>query len=72
MLDMPPATDNEIVEAYATYMARYMPGRINDWSKPIGEGDLAKLTECFRRLRLYVEEPGNRANWYNQPPFVST
>lgn len=71
MLDLPPASDAAIIDAFATYMARYMPGRLNDWSKPISEEDLTKLTECFRRLRLYVEEPGCRTNWYNAPPFVS-
>ena len=71
MLDLPAPSDEEIVEAFAVYMARYMPGRINDWSRPIEEGELERYSDCFRALRAYVEVPANRANWYNEPPFVS-
>jgi len=71
MLELPPPSDEEIVEAYAVYMARYMPGRINDWTRPIEEDELARLADCFRALRAYVGTPGNRANWYKQPPFVN-
>jgi len=71
MLDMPPPSDEDIVVAFATYIARYMPGRINDWSKPIEEEELARLTECFSKLRAFVDKPGNRANWYSMPPFLS-
>jgi hypothetical protein len=71
MLDVPPSTDEEIVEAYAAYMARYMPGRINDWGRPIEPDELDRLADCFRALRSYLDDPVTRANWYNQPPFVS-
>lgn len=69
MLELPPPSDDEIVEAYAAYMARYMPGRINDWSRPIAEDELQRLSDCFRSLRSYIELPENRENWYNQPKF---
>jgi hypothetical protein len=69
MLELPPPADEEIVEAFAAYMSRYLPGRINDWQRPIDEDELARLAECFRALRSYVENPANRANWYAQPPF---
>ena len=71
MLELPPPSDEEIVKAFAAYMARYMPGRINDWHRPIEEGELERFCDCFRALRSYVEVPTNRANWYNEPPFVS-
>jgi hypothetical protein len=70
MLARSPASDAMIIDAFATYMARYMPGRINDWSKPIEEEALANLTKCFQRLRQYLKEPGRRANWYSEPPFA--
>ena len=69
MLDAPPPSDEEIVEALAAYMARYMPGRINDWNRPIEKDELERLSDCFQALRYYVEVPANRANWYNQPIF---
>ncbi len=71
MLELPPPSDEEIVEAFAAYMARYMPGRINNWSRPIEEDELERLSDCFRALRSYLEVPTNRANWYKEPPFVS-
>ena len=71
LLDLSPPSDDEIVEAYATYMARYMPGRINDWSRPVEADESERLANCFRALRAYVEVPDNRANWYKVPPFVS-
>lgn len=70
MLDLPPPTDEEILEAYAAYMARYMPGRINDWGRPIEPDELNRLANCFHALRSYLDDPINRANWYNQPPSV--
>lgn len=69
MLDQTPPTDEEVVEAYAAYMARYMPGRINDWNRPITTDDLARLAECFIQLRTFIEIPDHRMNYYNQPPF---
>jgi hypothetical protein len=70
MLELPPPTEEEVVEAYSAYMARYMPGRINDWNRPIESDELDRLADCFRALRSYLENPLTRGNWYNQPPFV--
>jgi hypothetical protein len=69
MLDLPPPEDEEILEAFAAYTARYMPGRINDWKLPMREEEFDKLADCFRALQSYVELPVNRETWYNQPPF---
>jgi capsule polysaccharide modification protein KpsS len=69
MLDQSPPTDNEIAEAYAAYMARYMPGRINDWSRRFTEDELQRLTDCFMALASYVSEPANRQNWYKSAHF---
>lgn len=71
MLNLSAPTDDETVEAYAAYMARYMPGRINDWGLPIEKEQLDKYADTFLALRTYVENPVNRANWYNQLPFVN-
>lgn len=69
MLDQSPATDDEIIEAYAAYIARYMPGRINDWTRPITENESELLADCFRALASYVCEPDRRMNWYKTEPF---
>ena len=71
MLDFSPASDAAIIDAFAAYMARYMLGRVNDWSKAINKEDLANLAECFRKLQLYVEKPGIQVNWYKTFPFVN-
>jgi hypothetical protein len=71
MLERPAPGDEEIVEAFAVHMARYMPGRINDWSRPIEQEELGHLVNCFCALRSHLEDPFKRANWYNQPPFVT-
>lgn len=70
MLEMPPPSSEEIVQAFAAYMARYMPGRINDWGRPIEEDELMRLVDCFHALRSYLSIPGNYENWYRQPPFI--
>jgi len=70
MLDQPPPNDDEIVDAYAAYIARYMPGRINDWDRPIEPEQLDQLADCFGALRSYCNDPVSGANWYNQRPFV--
>ena len=69
MLDKPQATDNEILEAYANYMARYMPGRINDWGRSIEPEDQNRYANCFRALLAYLQEPEKRVNWYCTTPF---
>ena len=70
MLEIPAPRDEEIVEAFTAYLARYMPGRVNDWSKPIDAAGIDHLASCFAALRSYVEAPGNRDAWYAQPPFT--
>jgi len=69
MLALLPPTDEEIVEAYAAHMARYMPGRINDWNRSIEPEALGNLVDCFRALRAYVDDPTVRSGWYDRPPF---
>jgi hypothetical protein len=69
MLELSVAGDDEIVEAYAAHMARYMPGRINDWGRPIEPDALDQFANCFGALRSYLAAPGVRASWYSQPPF---
>lgn len=70
MLELRPPTDEEIVNAYATYMARYLPGRINDWGRPIMQDELDRLTDCFLALCTYVNDTVNRDTWYNRAPFI--
>lgn len=64
MLEMPAPSDEEIVVAFATYMSRYMPGRLNDWTTPITAEEHDRLAACFDALRSYVKAPGNREGWY--------
>jgi hypothetical protein len=71
MLQQPRPTDDEIVEGLAQYIARYMPGRVNDWSRPIEDAEMEKYADCFAALRAYVSAPGVRAGWYEYPPFVT-
>ncbi|MBA3013380.1 MAG: hypothetical protein KKD63_09795 [Proteobacteria bacterium] len=63
MLALPHPTEEEIVDAYAAYMARYMSGRINDWGRPIKPEELGQFVNCFHALRSYVEDPVNRASY---------
>jgi len=44
----------EILAAYVQYLARYMPAKYNDWTKPLSDEDVAKLTACFDRLREHT------------------
>lgn len=71
MLRQPPPSDTEVEAAYAAYIARYMPGRINDWERRIEPEELDRLCDCFRELRRYLDVPGNRADWYLTRPFLS-
>jgi hypothetical protein len=71
LLEQSPPTDEEIEKSYAAYMARYMPGRNNDWGRPIEPLELERLSDCFRALQRYLEVPGNRASWYASYPFLS-
>ena len=69
MLGRPVPSEEEIIEAYASYMARYMPGRINDWNGLITSSDIDRLSDCFRRLIIYLETDNNRLEWYEDPRF---
>jgi hypothetical protein len=71
MLMRPPPSDTEVAEAYASYMARYMPGRINDWGRVIESEEIERLCGCFQALREFVTVPTNRDNWYLTSPFVA-
>jgi hypothetical protein len=71
MLQQPRPTDDEIVAGLAQYIARYRPGRVNDWTRPIEEAEMDRYADCFAALRTYVEAPGVRTGWYAQPPFDS-
>lgn len=63
--------DEEIIEAYAEYMSRYLPGRTNDWSKPVTAGDIERFSECFTALGRHLSAPGVKDNWYDRPPFIN-
>lgn len=71
MLGRTAPSDDETVEAFAAYIARYMPGRINDWGRPITSEEVGRLSECFRALTDYISIPENRQNWYKNPPFIA-
>lgn len=65
MLEKTDRDDSAIIGAYATYLARYMPGRINDWSRPITPAELERYVACFARLKDFVRSPGSVSNWYD-------
>jgi hypothetical protein len=69
MLGTPPPSEEHITEAYAAYMTRYMPGRINDWTKGITKDEICRYADCFRRLTKYLNDAEIVKNWYNAPPF---
>lgn len=71
MLDLSPPSEEDIVESFANYMARYMRGRTNDWGRPVQPDELDHLADCFRTLGSYVMDPVNRANWYQKLPFLN-
>ena len=62
-------SDDEVVDAYVHYIARYFPGRINDWSKPIFDEDLRKYGRSFLAIRDYLAKPETRKTWYDYAPF---
>ncbi len=64
LLDRAPTSEEQIIDAYAAYLARYLPGRINDWERPLTAEDYDCYAECFQSLRVYVENEQNRINWY--------
>ena len=70
LLEQPTPSEEQIGEAFAAYMSRYLPGRHNDWSQPLEPVDLDRFAACFCALRSYVSHPVNRANWYREPPFA--
>jgi hypothetical protein len=69
MLQLPPATDDEIQEAFARYISRYRPGRTNDWTRQIEDQEIDRFSECFEALRDYLADAANRSGWYHTPPF---
>ncbi|THB73260.1 MAG: hypothetical protein D6B28_04080 [Gammaproteobacteria bacterium] len=71
MLNQPEPTREEIVKQYAVYLSRYLPGRVNDWSRPTTQADLNRYSDCFNSLRNYLQIANNRNNWYKKPPFVA-
>lgn len=70
MLEKDRPENEDIVEAFAIYMSRYMNGRINDWGQPISTEDFARLSECFINLKSYCTDPENYNLWYRSKPFV--
>jgi hypothetical protein len=70
MLELPSPDDEQIIDAFAAFMARYLPGRLNDWSIPLQTDDLDRLAACFQALRSHVETPGTREAWYGQSPYT--
>lgn len=70
MLNMSPPSNNEIVDAVSSYISRYMPGQINDWSIAYDLVELDKYAECFSALATYLESPDVLKNWYKQPEFI--
>jgi hypothetical protein len=71
MVSAAPPSDEKIVDAFATYIARYMPSRHNDWNGPIDDVEAERMADCFRALRDHVATPGVRAGWYDGSPFAS-
>jgi hypothetical protein len=70
MLERPAPGDEEILDAYATYIARYMPARINVWERPIEPEHVDKFAACFRALRSYFDDSRHVVEWYSHRPFV--
>lgn len=64
MLTNPRPTEDEILKAFINYMLRYLPGRINDWTRPIKNEDIQILAAAFCQLRDFVGIYNNRINWY--------
>jgi capsule polysaccharide modification protein KpsS len=72
MLSAPPPTESEIVEAYSRYIAQFMPGRVNDWARPLEPEHHERFANCFRRLLDHIDQADRRARWYDCPPFAGS
>ncbi len=53
-ISKPKPDRSKILAAYVHYLARYMPAKYNDWTKPLSDEDVAKFTACFDRLREHT------------------
>lgn len=70
LLSSAPASHDEIVAAFAAYIRRYMPGRINDWGRAIEPQELKRLAQCFDALKGFTSCDSNRRDWYKGYPFI--
>lgn len=61
---------DEIVDAFAKYIQKHMPGRVNNWRVDLSENDIAVYSNCFHYLNEYLASPGVRENWYLTSPFA--
>ena len=50
----PKSGREEILAAYVQYLARYMPARYNNWTKPLTDEEIASFAACFDRLRAHI------------------
>lgn len=66
LLKKPKPSRPQLTQAYAKYLSRYMPGRINDWSRPFQKEEIEMLVNCFKELRKYLSKPKNLKEWYQQ------
>jgi len=55
ILATPTPTYKEILWAFTQYLARYMPSVYNDWSRPLADDDIMRLTTCFERLAVFIQ-----------------
>ena len=60
-LDEPPPGRGAIVEAFATYLAPFVPASHNDWTSPVDEQALDNYSRLVAALRHYVEERSSAA-----------
>jgi len=64
MIELPHPTDDEILRAFKTYLSKYMPGRNNDWARPVSTAEIERLGRCFEQLKNCLSDEVVVDNWH--------
>ncbi len=69
LLAAPTPSDESILESFARYLGRYLPGLSNaDWTVPVTPAQCERFAVLLSRLVGYISDPESPP-WYDQPPY---